>query len=106
MRHGNIYPPEQAERALEGFFREGNLAALRELVLRARRRSEVEQQLDEYMREHRLEGWEASERVARAARQHATPPRSRVRRAWRLAHAFDGELFAAYPAPLAAASRG
>src|SRR3979409_2301733 len=35
MRHGNIYPPERAQRALEQFFREGNLIALSE---RARRK--------------------------------------------------------------------
>ena len=34
MRHGNIYPPERAERALDQFFREGNLIALREMALR------------------------------------------------------------------------
>ncbi len=34
MRHGNIYPPERIETALNNFFREGNLTALRELALR------------------------------------------------------------------------
>jgi two-component system sensor histidine kinase KdpD len=34
MKHGNIYPSANIERALEGFFRPGNLAALRELALR------------------------------------------------------------------------
>lgn len=34
MLHGNIYPPEQAHRALQGFFRAETLAALRELTLR------------------------------------------------------------------------
>src|SRR5258708_29990258 len=34
MKHGNIYPPERAERALSQFFREGNLIALREMALR------------------------------------------------------------------------
>ncbi len=31
---GKIYPPETARRALEGFFKEGNLTALREVALR------------------------------------------------------------------------
>src|SRR5258708_10959413 len=31
MKHGNIYPEKNIERALDGFFRPGNLAALREL---------------------------------------------------------------------------
>lgn len=34
MKHGNIYPQQNVERALSGFFRPGNLAALRELALR------------------------------------------------------------------------
>ncbi len=34
MRAGKIYMPEQAERALEHFFRPGNLNALREMALR------------------------------------------------------------------------
>jgi two-component system, OmpR family, sensor histidine kinase KdpD len=98
MRHGNIYPREQASRALEGFFREGNLTALRELVLR-RVAEQVEHQLDEYMYEHRLEGWETNERTV-VLLDHTPASEVAVRRAWRLASAFDGELFAAYPAPM------
>ncbi|MGK2965005.1 MAG: sensor histidine kinase KdpD [Tepidiformaceae bacterium] len=98
MRHGNIYAPEQAERALQGFFRHGNLAALRELVLK-RVALEVEQQLGEYMREHRLEGWEAGERsLVLLDNTHAAEVA--LRRAWRLAHGMNGELLAAYPATL------
>jgi two-component system sensor histidine kinase KdpD len=98
MRHGNIYPPEQAQRALDSFFRKGNLAALRELVLK-RVAMEVEQQLQEYMHEHRIEGWEAGERVlVLLDNTHASEVA--IRRAWRLAHAFNGELIAAYPGPL------
>jgi two-component system sensor histidine kinase KdpD len=33
MKHGNIYPEKNIERALDGFFRPGNLGALRELAL-------------------------------------------------------------------------
>ncbi|OAI39287.1 hypothetical protein AYO38_07985, partial [bacterium SCGC AG-212-C10] len=98
MRHGNIYPPEQAERALDGFFRKGNLAALRELVLK-RVALEVEQQLHDYMQEHQLKGWEAGERVI-VLLDNTPASEVAIRRAWRLAHAFNGELIAAYPAPL------
>lgn len=95
MRHGNIYPGGQADQALEGFFRKGNLAALRELVLK-RVALGVEQQLQEYMHENRLEGWAAGERVlVLIDNSHASEVA--IRRAWRLAHAFNGELFAAYP---------
>src|SRR5579862_233816 len=34
LRAGKVYPPAQVERALENFFRQDNLSALRELVLR------------------------------------------------------------------------
>lgn len=34
MRHGNVYPPERTSVALERFFTEGNLTALREIALR------------------------------------------------------------------------
>jgi two-component system sensor histidine kinase KdpD len=34
MRHGNVYPPERAGIALDRFFTEGNLTALREIALR------------------------------------------------------------------------
>ena len=45
MRHGNVYPPDRTQIALERFFTEANLTALRELALRlvARR---VEGQLE------------------------------------------------------------
>jgi two-component system sensor histidine kinase KdpD len=34
MKHGNVYPPERTQVALEKFFTEANLTALRELALR------------------------------------------------------------------------
>jgi two-component system, OmpR family, sensor histidine kinase KdpD len=55
MRHGNVYPPEQAQRALDNFFPPGNLAALRELALRWIAR-DVDEQVEEYMRGHGLKG--------------------------------------------------
>jgi two-component system, OmpR family, sensor histidine kinase KdpD len=48
LREGKIYPPDQVEQALRNFFKPGNLAALRELVLRevargqSRSRAEME----------------------------------------------------------------
>jgi two-component system sensor histidine kinase KdpD len=53
MRHGNVYPPEQARQALDSFFTESNLAALRDLALR-RVSLEAEQKLSTYMRENAL----------------------------------------------------
>src|SRR3989440_4801499 len=63
MKHGNIYPPERVEAALDNFFREGNLTALREMALR-RTAEKTESQLEQYMTEHRIgQARSASERV-------------------------------------------
>ena len=98
MRHGNIYPPGQSERALEGFFREGNLDALRELVLK-RVVHEVEQDLTEYMREHGLQEWEAAERCI-VILENTPDAEVALRRALRMARAFNGDLTVVYPACL------
>ena len=46
MKHGNVYPPERAQVALDKFFTEANLTALRELALRITARR-VEGQLEQ-----------------------------------------------------------
>jgi two-component system sensor histidine kinase KdpD len=46
MRHGNVYPPERTSVALDRFFTEANLTALRELALRVVARR-VEDQLED-----------------------------------------------------------
>lgn len=63
LREGRIYRPDVARRALEGFFREGNLAALRELALR-RAAQHVDQNVLDYMRQKAIPGpWPAGDRV-------------------------------------------
>jgi two-component system sensor histidine kinase KdpD len=93
MRHGNIYPLERVETALNNFFREGNLTALRELALR-RTAEKTEAQLQAYMTEHGInEVWPATERVLVGfdARPHT---RQVIRDAWRLAHGLHADLIA------------
>ena len=46
MKHGNVYPPDRTQVALERFFTESNLTALRELSLRLVAR-QVEDQLED-----------------------------------------------------------
>jgi len=46
MKHGNIYPPERTQVALDRFFTEPNLTALREIALRFVART-VDEQLEE-----------------------------------------------------------
>ena len=93
MKHGNIYPPERIEMALDNFFREGNLTALRELALR-RTAEKTESQLEQYMTEHGIgKLWASSERVMVGfdARPHT---RAVIRDAWRLAHSMRADFLA------------
>jgi two-component system sensor histidine kinase KdpD len=63
LTQGRIYRPDAARRAMDGFFREGNLAALRELALR-RAAQRVDADVTDYMRARSIEGpWPAGERV-------------------------------------------
>jgi two-component system sensor histidine kinase KdpD len=63
LEQGHIYRPEVARRAIEGFFREGNLAALREMALR-RAAERVDADVTDYMRTRAIAGpWPAGERV-------------------------------------------
>lgn len=63
LREGKVYVPEQAARALEQFFREGNLIALRELALR-RTAERVEDQMRGYREAHGIaRTWPAGEQL-------------------------------------------
>jgi two-component system sensor histidine kinase KdpD len=63
LREGKVYVPEQAARALEQFFREGNLIALRELALR-RTAERVEAQMRGYREAHGIAAtWPAGDRL-------------------------------------------
>ena len=93
MKHGNIYPRERIQPALDNFFREGNLTALRELALR-RTAEKTETQLQQYMAEHGIsELWPASERVL-VGFDHRPHTRQVIRDAWRLAHGLHADLIA------------
>jgi two-component system sensor histidine kinase KdpD len=98
IRHGNVYPPDRADQALQHFFREGNLNALRELALR-RMSTSVEQDLEEYMRENQVkEVWPAAEKVLVAI---DADPRSQhlIRRGWREAERAKTQLVVVFVEP-------
>ena len=63
LKEGKVYIPRQAKRAMEHFFRRGNLVALRELTLtHAARKMDTE--LLNYMRAKAISGpWPAGERL-------------------------------------------
>lgn len=97
MRHGNIYPPKQAAKALTQYFTESNLTALRELALR-RVAEKTESELESMMFGHERSetsvwGTTATERVMVAFDDH---PRSQqlLRNGWRLARALKAPLLA------------
>src|SRR5262249_8429762 len=97
LRHGNVYPPERAQRALDNYFSQSNLTALRELALR-RTAEKTEAQLEKLMRGTDDEGeraWAttATERVMVAfdARPHAS---ELLRAGWRLARGLKAPLIA------------
>ncbi|MBL6081236.1 sensor histidine kinase KdpD [Belnapia sp. T18] len=93
MRQGRIYRPDQAERALKGFFREGNLAALRELALR-RTAERVDAEVTGYMRANAISGpWPTGERVLALVGPDAAAE-TVVRQARRIADALRGSLVA------------
>ena len=95
MRHGNIYPPERAERALESFFREGNLMALRDMALR-KMAQVCEQELEEYMHDHQIDAaWAAGERVMVCV-DDQQQAQNLVRRGWRMANRYRTELLAVF----------
>ncbi len=99
MKHGNIYPPEQARRALDNFFTPANLTALRDLALRATAK-EVEDDLSQYMQagEIAVGAPGASERIMVAV-DHRPGGKTLIRRGWRMAAAFKGELVVVHVEP-------
>jgi two-component system sensor histidine kinase KdpD len=63
LQEGKVYIPEQASRALQKFFRKGNLTALREMSLR-RAAERVDGQMRSYMQTRAISGpWAAGERL-------------------------------------------
>jgi two-component system sensor histidine kinase KdpD len=63
LEEGKVYVPDQARRAIQKFFRKGNLSALREMSLR-RAAERVDDQMRAYMQTRAIPGpWPAAERL-------------------------------------------
>ncbi len=63
LQEGKVYVPEQAARAIQKFFRKGNLTALREMSLR-RAAERVDDQMRSYMQTRAISGpWAATDRL-------------------------------------------
>ena len=93
LTEGKIYRPDVAGRALGGFFREGNLGALREMALR-RVAQLVDRDVTSYMLSRAIAGpWPASERVLALVGTDASAENV-VRHAARLADALRAPMVA------------
>jgi two-component system sensor histidine kinase KdpD len=93
LTEGKIYRQDVASRALGGFFREGNLGALREMALR-RVAQRVDKDVTRYMRAQAIPGpWPASDRVLALIGPDASADNV-VRHAARLADALRAPLIA------------
>jgi two-component system sensor histidine kinase KdpD len=95
MSEGKVYVPDQAQRAVQSFFRKGNLIALRELALRATA-ERVDAQMRVYRTEHGIQRvWPAGERILVGV--SPSPASARLlRAARRMAGSLHAEWIAAY----------
>ncbi|MFI5199831.1 MAG: universal stress protein [Candidatus Limnocylindrales bacterium] len=94
IHHGNVYPPERAKVALDRFFTEPNLTALRELSLRFVTRT-VDGQLEDLVSEQGMSrSRPVSERVMVLVDERPVSRRA-LRRGAMLATALDASLTAA-----------
>lgn len=90
LQEGKVYVPDQAARAIEKFFRKGNLTALREISLR-RAAERVDGQMRSYMRAQAISGpWPAGDRILVCLSSHPLGERL-VRGGRRLADDLNAE---------------
>ena len=95
LKEGKVYLPHQAERAIQNFFRKGNLIALRELALR-RTADRVDRQMLEYRRDQSVSAvWQTRETILACVGPGERSERV-IRRAARLAARDDVPWHALY----------
>lgn len=95
LEEGKVYVAEQAQKALQSFFRQGNLIALREMALR-KTADRVESQMQRYRELHGIaETWPVAERILLAVSSGPGSQRL-VRAASRLASRLRAEWLVVY----------
>ncbi|HUM27507.1 MAG TPA: sensor histidine kinase KdpD, partial [Anaerolineales bacterium] len=95
LKEGKVYIPEQASRAIDKFFRKGNLTALREMSLR-RAAERVDDQMRSYMQTRAISGpWAAGERLLVCVSPSPLSERL-IRSARRLADELNAEWITVY----------
>jgi two-component system sensor histidine kinase KdpD len=96
IRAGKVYPKERAEVALQNFFKQNNLATLRELALR-----EVAEDVGERRTAQRLEPFSRQAVTERVLALVEPQPKSQriLRRAWRSAQRLGADIDALWVRP-------
>lgn len=98
LKEGKVYIPEKAKQAMMRFFKEKNLAALRELTLRYAT-VHVDYDMDYYLKkEHILGPWDTSNRIMACISPNISSKRL-IRIAHRFSDFFNVEWFAVYVDP-------
>lgn len=97
LKRGDIYKPEKVPQALENWFREGNLSALREIALREVAR-EVDDDVSSYRKAKNIEAhWATGDRVMVCLSPTSSSLRL-IRRAWRISQRLQADIVAVYVA--------
>ena len=95
LQRGDVYPPEKVPQALENFFTEGNLSALREIALREVA-GEVDRSVQNYREErHVTQPWQTQERVM-VCISPDKPSDRLLRRGLRIASRLRADIVAVY----------
>ena len=95
LERGDIYKPDKVPQALNNFFREGNLSALREIALREIA-SEVDEDVNTYRKERHIhDQWATHDRIMVCISPDKSSLRL-IRRGWRMAHRLHGDIVAVY----------
>ncbi|NMB55703.1 MAG: sensor histidine kinase KdpD [Leptolinea sp.] len=95
LQDGKVYIPDQAIRAIEKFFRKGNLTALREISLR-RAAERVDTQMRSYMRDESIAGpWPAADRILVCISSHPLGERL-IRAGRKLSDDLDAQWIVAF----------
>jgi len=95
LQRGDIYAPDKVPQALTNFFTEGNLSALREIVLREVA-SEVDRTVKDYQASKYIrQPWQTHEKIM-VCISPDKPSGRLLRRGWRIAHRLRGDIVAVY----------
>ncbi len=95
LQRGDVYPVEKVPQALQNFFSEGNLSALREIALREVA-SEVDRSVQSYREENDVtKAWQTQERVM-VCISPDKPSDRLLRRGWRISRRLHADIVAVY----------